>query len=57
MELQRVISTQADIQPSLEELFQRIPLICQEERIIAQRTHRDPDLLQIEQILQGGHLA
>ena len=51
MELQRVIGAQADIQPLLEKLFQRIPLVRQEEHVVAQRTHRDPDLLQIKQIL------
>jgi len=51
MELQRVISAQTDIQPRLEKLFQWIPLVRQEERVVAQRTHRDPDLLQIKQIL------
>jgi hypothetical protein len=51
MELQRVVRAQADIQSRLEKLLQRIPLVRQEERIVAQRTHRDPDLLQIKQIL------
>ena len=35
MELQRVICAQADIQPRLEKLFQRIPLVRQEERVVA----------------------
>ena len=57
MELKRVIRAQADIQPRLEEFLQWVPLVCQEERVVAQRTHCDPDLLQIEQVLQRGDLA
>ena len=51
MELQRVVGAQADIQSGLEELLQRIPLIRQEKRVVAQRAHRNPDLLQVKQIL------
>lgn len=57
MELKRVIRAQADIQPRLEEFLQWVPLVCQEERVVAERAHCDPDLLQIEQVLQRGNLA
>ena len=57
MELQRIVRAQADVQPRLEKLFQWIPLVRQEQGVVAQRTHRDPDLLQIKQVLQGGDLA
>jgi len=51
MELQGIIGAQADIQPRLEKLPQWVPLVRQEERVVAQRTHCDPDLLQIKQVL------
>jgi hypothetical protein len=51
MELQRVIRAQANVQPRLEKVFQRIPLVRQEERVVAERAHCDPDLLQVEQVL------
>lgn len=57
MELKRVICTQADVQPHLEEVRKGVALVGQEEGIIAEGTHGEPDLLQIEQVLQGGDLA
>lgn len=57
MELQRIVRAQADIQPNLEEIRQRVPLVRQEQRIITERTHRKTDLLEIEEILESGDLA
>ena len=56
MELQRVICTQTDIEPHFEEVRQRVPFVCQEQCVVAQRTHCEANLLQIEQVLQRGHL-
>lgn len=57
MELQRVVRAQADIQANLEEIRQWVPLVRQEQRVVAQRAHRKTDLLQVEKILQGGDLT
>lgn len=57
MELQRIVRAYAHIQPHFEEIRERIPLVCQKQAIVAQRRHRDPDLLQVEQVLQCGHFA
>ena len=57
VELQRIVRTQADIQSSFEILRQWVPLIGQEERVVAQRTHRDADLLQIKKILKSRDLT
>ena len=52
MELQWVVCTQTDIKPDFEEIGEWIPLIRQEKRVVAERTHGKTDLLQIEEILQ-----
>ena len=57
MELERIIRTQADVQPHLEEVRKGVALVCQEEGVIAERTHSEPNLLQIEQVLERGDLA
>lgn len=57
MELKWIISAQTDVQPYLEELRQRIPLVREEQRVITQRTHSESDLLEIEQILQRRDLS
>ena len=51
VELQRVIAAQADIQPDLEEIRQRVSLVRQEQRVVAQRAHGDADLLEVEEVL------
>lgn len=51
MELQGVVSAQTNIQPCLEEIRQGVPLVREEQSVIAQRTHSDANLLQIEEIL------
>jgi hypothetical protein len=48
MKLKRVVSTQADIEPRLEEIRERIAFICEEKSIIAQGAHCNPDLFEIE---------
>ena len=57
MELQRVVGAQANVQPCSEKLRQRVPLVRQEQRVVAQRAHGDADLLQVEQVLECGHLS
>ena len=57
VELQRVVRAQADIEADLEEVGQGVPLVREEQRIVAQRAHRYPNLLEVEEILQGGHFA
>ena len=57
MELQRIVSTQTNVEASLEEIRKRIPLVSQEQRVVAQRTHRNTDLLEIKQILQRRDLT
>ena len=57
MELQWVVRTQTDIKPDFEEIGEWIPLVRQEKRIVAERTHGKTDLLQIEEILQRRNLA
>lgn len=48
MKLQWVIGTQTDIQSDLEEVWKRVALICQEQRIITQGAHGQPNLFQVE---------
>jgi len=48
MELQRVIGTQTHIQPDLKKIWKWVALICQEQRIIAQGAHSQPNLFQVE---------
>lgn len=57
MKLQRIIRAQADIQSHFEEIRERVPLVRQKQAIIAQRRHRNPDLLQVEEVLQRRHFA
>lgn len=57
VELKRIVSTQTNVQSNLEEIRQRVPLICQKQCIIAERTHCDADLLQVEQVLKCRNLA
>jgi hypothetical protein len=57
VELQRIVCAQADIEPRLEEIRERVPLVREEESVVAQRAHGDSDLLEIEQVLQRGDLA
>ena len=44
MELQRVIRAETNVQPNLEEIRQRIPLVSQKQRVITQRAHRQSNL-------------
>lgn len=57
MELQGVVGTQRNIQPSLEEVRQRISFVGKEERVVTERTHRNANLLEIEEVLQCGNFA
>ena len=56
VELKGVVRAQADIQADLKEVRERVPFVCQEQCVVAQRTHCEANLLQIEQVLQRGHL-
>jgi hypothetical protein len=57
MKLQWIIGTQTNVQSNFVEVRERIPFVSKEQRIVAQRTHGDTDLRQIEQVLQCRHLA
>jgi hypothetical protein len=57
MELKRVISTQADVEARLEKVGERISFVSQEQGVVAQRAHRESNLFQIKEILQGGDFA
>ena len=57
MKLQWIVRAEADIEPSFEEVWQRISLVSQEKSIIAQRAHRDPNLFQVKQILKSGYFS
>ena len=51
LELQWVVRAQANIEPRLEEVRQRISFIRKEESIVAQRAHSNADLFEVEQVL------
>jgi len=57
MELQGIIGTQTNVQADFKEIRQRIPLVREEQRIIAEWRHGQTYLLQIKQILKSGDLA
>ncbi len=57
MKLQRIVRTQTDVQPYLEKIREWIPFVRQEQAVVAERRHRDPNLLQIEEVLQCWDLA
>jgi len=48
MELQGIIGAQTHVQPDFEEIWEWVALICQEQRIITQGTHSQPNLFQVE---------
>lgn len=56
VELERIVRTQAYIEPESEEVREWIAFIGQEQRIVADRAHRDANLLEVEQILKRWHL-
>lgn len=56
MELQRVISTEGDAEPPSKEFWERITMVIQEERVVAERGHGYVDLGQVIQVLQDWHL-
>ena len=57
VELKWVVRAQANVEPCLDEIWKRIPFKREEKRIIAQRAHSDPDLLEVKQILQRGNFT
>ena len=57
MELQGIVGAQTNVQADFEEIRQRIPLVCEEQRIIAEWRHGQTYLLQIKQVLKSGDLA
>lgn len=56
VELQRVIGTQCDAESSGQELWQRVAVVVEEQRIVRQRGHGDVDLCQVVQVLENWHL-
>ena len=48
---------ETDVHAEAEVLGERVLVVVQEELIITQRTHRDTNLTQVVQVLQGGILA
>lgn len=57
MELQRVVSTERDPQAAREEVRQRVAVVAQEQRVVAERGHRDVDLRQVIHVLQHRYLG
>lgn len=57
MELEGIVSTQADVETTVEEGWEGVSLIVQEQGVVGQRRHGDTHLGQIEQVLEGGDLA
>jgi len=57
VKLQRIVSGQRHEQTASEELRERVAMIVEEERIVAQRRHGDADLRQVVEVLQHGSLA
>jgi hypothetical protein len=53
MELQRSNRAQAHIHSNFEKFWQRISFISQEQGVVAERAHRDSNLLQVEQVLKS----
>lgn len=50
-ELQRIIGRQRNVQPALEVFREWISLICEEKGVVAQRRHRNANLVQVEDVL------
>ena len=57
VELQRVVCAQTDVQPNLEEVWERVSLVSQEECVVTERAHGQADLLQVEKVLESRDLA
>jgi hypothetical protein len=57
VELQGVVRAQTHVQSDFEKVRQRVPLVCEEQRIIAQWRHGQSYLLEVKQVLESGHLA
>jgi len=57
VELQGVVRAQTNVQADFEEIRQRIPLVREEQRIIAEWRHGQTYLLQVKQILESRDLA
>ena len=55
--LQRVISGEADGEAAGEEGGKGVAVVVQEEGVIGERGHAQPDLSQVVQVLQGWGLA
>ena len=54
MEHERVVGRERDIQTALEEGVKRVAGEVQEELVVRQWGHRDPDLRDVEQVLKDG---
>ena len=57
MKLKWIIGGERNDQTAGEKFRQRIPVVIEEERVVAERWHGDSDLAQIVKILQHWHLS
>ena len=57
VKLQRIVRAQTNVQPNLEELLQRIPLISEEQSVVAERAHSEAYLSEVEEVLQRWDLS
>lgn len=57
MELEGIVGTQADVETTVEEGWEGVALIVQEQGVVGQGRHGDTHLGQVEQVLEGGDLA
>jgi len=56
VDLERVVGGQRDEQAACEELGQRVAVVVEEQRVVAERGHRDAHLGQVVQVLQHRRL-
>lgn len=56
VELQGIISGQGDHEPAGQVLGERVPVVAEEEAVVAERRHGDANLGQVIQVLQDGGL-
>jgi len=57
VELQWIVSRQRDKQASRQVLGQRVTMIVEEQRVVAERRHGDADLCQVVEVLQHRRLT
>jgi len=57
VELQWIVGGQRDKQASRQVLGQRVTMIVEEQRVVAERRHGDADLCQVVEVLQHRRLT